>query len=66
MMVRADRRASTAPWPSHSMVIRRARSRTKRDLDGNSQNNATENLKWGTRHENADDVVRHGSQQTHK
>lgn len=31
-----------------------------RHLDGNSQNNNLDNLKWGTRKQNAQDVIRHG------
>jgi predicted transcriptional regulator len=32
-----------------------------RHLDGNKQNNRLGNLAWGTRRENADDRIRHGS-----
>ena len=32
-----------------------------RHLDGNNKNNRIENLAWGTRKENAEDMARHGS-----
>ncbi len=37
-----------------------------RHLDGNPQNNNLENLKWGTRKENMQDMMRHGSQVYHR
>jgi hypothetical protein len=49
----------------HSLVLTtfiRARKRGEecRHLDGNKLNNLVSNLKWGTRKENAADMVKHG------
>lgn len=32
-----------------------------RHIDGNPSNNRLDNLKWGTRQENADDMIQHGT-----
>ena len=61
-----SRRGKTTTFPVHRLVLEsfvgiRPDGEEARHLDGNKMHNGINNLKWGTKHENAMDKFRHGT-----
>ena len=61
-----SKNGKTTTYPVHRLVLEaydglRPVGEEARHLDGNKMNNAYSNLQWGTKHENAMDKFRHGT-----